>query len=106
MSKNIGRNIYQKMSNTIRNLKKENEDLKNKLNDFVENFDETIRKKYDVEANKKIIHLEVEKLELKQQLDEKTEENIDLKKKMCELQDLNQELLNSITSKNINDNYM
>ena len=74
MSKNIGRNIYQKMSNTIRNLKKENEDLKKKLNDFLENFDETIRKKYNVEANKKIIHLEVEKLELKHQLEEKNEE--------------------------------
>lgn len=102
----MSRNIYQKMSETIKNLKQENQDLKVKLDNFLENFDESIRKKYDVEANKKIIHLEVEKLELNHQLEEKTFENNDLKKKLCDLQDLNEELLTSITNKSLNDNYM
>lgn len=102
----MSRNIFQKMSETIRNLEKENKDLQIKLDDFLKNFDESVRKDYDVEANKKMIYLEVENSELKQQLQVKTSEIKDLKSKLCNLQDLNEELLTSITSKSINDNYM
>ena len=102
----MSRNIFQKMSETIRNLEKENKDLQIKLDDFLKNFDESVRKDYDVEANKKMIYLEVENSELKQQLHVKTSEIKDLKSKLCNLQDLNEELLTSITSKSINDNYM
>lgn len=102
----MSRNIFQKMSETIRNLEKENKDLQIKLDDFLKNFDESVRKDYDVEANKKMIYLEAENSELKQQLQVKTSEIKDLKSKLCNLQDLNEELLTSITSKSINDNYM
>jgi len=102
----MSRNIFQKMSETIRNLEQENKDLQIKLDDFLKNFDESVRKDYDVEANKKMIYLEVKNSELKQQLQVKTSEIKDLKSKLCNLQDLNEELLTSITSKSINDNYM
>lgn len=102
----MSRNIFQKMSEKIRNLERENKDLQIKLDDFLKNFDESVRKNYDVEANKKMIYLEVENSKLKQQLHGKTLEIKDLKSKLCNLQDLNEELLTSITSKSINDNYM
>jgi DNA replication initiation complex subunit (GINS family) len=102
----MSRNIFQKMSETIKNLKQENKELHDKLEDFLKNFDESVRNDYDVKANKKIIYLEKENLELMQELDKKTLEIKELKSKLYNLQDLNEELLTSITSKSINENYM
>ena len=95
----MSRNIFQQMSSEIKSLKEENSSLKEKLKNFLENFDEETRNKFNVEGNNQIEQLSTENDLLTNRVIELEKEIQKLKTEMADLQDLNQELLTNIHSR-------
>lgn len=93
------RNIFQKMSSEIKSLKEENSSLKEKLQIFLKNFDKETRNKFNVEGNNRVEQLTTENTILTNRVIELEEEIKKLRTKMADLQDLNQELLTNIHSR-------
>ena len=96
---NMTRNIFQKMSSEIKSLKEENSSLKEKLQNFLKNFDEETRNKFNVEGNNQIEQLTTENNLLTNRVIELEKEIQQLRTNMANLQDLNQELLTNIHSR-------
>lgn len=96
---NMSRNIFQRMSSEIKSLKEENSSLKEKLRNFLENFDEETRNKFNVKGNNKVEQLSTENNLLTNRIIELEEEIKKLRMNMADLQDLNQELLTNIHSR-------
>lgn len=95
----MSRNIFQRMSSEIKSLKEENSSLKEKLRNFLENFDEETRNKFNVKGNNKVEQLSTENNLLTNRIIELEEEIKKLRMNMADLQDLNQELLTNIHSR-------
>ena len=95
----MSRNIFQRMSSEIKSLKEENSSLKEKLRNFLENFDEDTRNKFNVKWNNKVEQLSTENNLLTNRIIELEEEIKKLRMNMADLQDLNQELLTNIHSR-------
>ena len=93
------RNIFQKMSQEIKCVKEENEKLKEKMKEIMENFDEETRLKYKVEGNNEKEQLKMENSLLTEKVLELEKEIQELRNKMASLQDLNMELLTNIQSR-------
>ena len=87
------------MSSEIKSLKEENSSLKEKLRNFLENFDEETRNKFNVKGNNKVEQLSTENNLLTNRIIELEEEIKKLRMNMADLQDLNQELLTNIHSR-------
>ena len=95
-------NVFQRMAREIEILKKE----KATLEDSLKNFDEETRKKFDISANELVLHLETENSSLREKVKLQDAEIATMRKRVADLQDLNEELLTSITSKNGSSNYL
>lgn len=95
----MSRNIFQQMSNEIKSLKEENSSLKEKLQNFLKNFDEETREKFNVKGNNKVEQLSTENTNLTKRIIELEEDIKKLRTDMADLQDLNQELLTNIHSR-------
>lgn len=95
----MSRNIFQQMSSEIISLKEENSSLKEKLQNFLKNFDEETRKKFNVKGNNKVEQLSIENTNLTKRIIELEEDIKKLRTDMADLQDLNQELLTNIHSR-------
>lgn len=93
------RNIFQQMSQEIKCVKEENEKLKEKMKEIMENFDEETRLKYKVEANNEKEQLKIENSLLTEKVLELEKEIQELRNKIASLQDLNMELLTNIQSR-------
>ena len=93
------RNIFQQMSQEIKCVKEENEKLKEKMKEIMENFDEETRLKYKVEGNNEKEQLKMENSLLTEKVLELEKEIQELRNKMESLQDLNMELLTNIQSR-------
>lgn len=93
------RNIFQKMSQEIKCVKEENEKLKEKMKEIMENFDEETRLKYKVEGDNEKEQLKMENSLLTEKVLELEKEIQELRNKMASLQDLNMELLTNIQSR-------
>lgn len=93
------RNVFQQMSNDIKMLKEENAKLKDDLREALQNFDNETRSKYNVEANNKMEQLETENTLLTEKVLELEKEIQKTKNEMASLQDLNEELLQNIYSR-------
>lgn len=93
------RNIFQQMSQEIKCVKEENEKLKEKMKEIMENFDEETRLKYKVEGNNEKEQLKMENSLLTEKVLELEKEIQELRNKMASLQDLNMELLTNIQSR-------
>jgi len=95
----MSRNIFQQMSSEIISLKEENSSLKEKLQNFLKNFDEETREKFNVKGNNKVEQLSTENTNLTKRIIELEEDIKKLRTDMADLQDLNQELLTNIHSR-------
>ena len=95
----MSRNIFQQMSSEIISLKEENSSLKEKLQNFLKNFDEETREKFNVKGNYKVEQLSIENTNLTKRIIELEEDIKKLRTDMADLQDLNQELLTNIHSR-------
>jgi predicted DsbA family dithiol-disulfide isomerase len=93
------RNVFQQMSNDIKMLKEENAKLKDNLRKALQNFDNETRSKYNVEANNKMEQLKTENTLLTEKVLELEKEIQKTKNEMASLQDLNEELLQNIHSR-------
>ena len=93
------RNVFQQMSNDIKMLKEENAKLKDDLRKALQNFDNETRSKYNVEANNKMEQLKTENTLLTKKVLELEKEIQKTKNEMASLQDLNEELLQNIHSR-------
>ena len=93
------RNVFQQMSNDIKMLKEENAKLKDNLREALQNFDNETRSKYNVEANNKMEQLKTENTLLTEKVLELEKEIQKTKNEMASLQDLNEELLQNIHSR-------
>lgn len=93
------RNIFQQMSQEIKCVKEENEKLKEKMKEIMENFDEETRLKYKVEGDNEKEQLKMENSLLTEKVLELEKEIQELRNKMASLQDLNMELLTNIQSR-------
>ena len=95
-------NVFQRMAREIETLKKE----KAALEDTLKNFDEETRKKFDISANELVLHLETENSSLREKVKLQDAEIATMRKRVADLQDLNDELLNSMTSRSGTSDYL
>ena len=95
-------NVFQRMAREIETLKKEKEELE----DFLKNFDEETRKKFDISTNELVLHLETENSSLREKIKLQDAEITIMRKRMNDLQDLNEELLTSMTSRSGTNDYL